>query len=351
MQPDNISHIPVFFIIGRARSGTTLLRSLLDNHPNVIIPPGECPFVSNLFSRYFKKNLELQKMRGKFFNDLRSQPAFGYMNPDIDKLKNEILSNHALSYHSLCKQVYMNYRPVSAKKDILAIGDKNPDYSLFIPRLIRIFPETKFIHIIRDPRSNVLSMMNARYESPVIASLAYRWKYYNREIEKQKITFPERILTVKYEEFVAEPERTLKEICSFLKLKFHQSMFDFYKHKEELLKIYPAEAIEKYHKSLFKPVNDSGAEVWKEGLSQRKIKTIEIVCGRFAEKYGYLCQYSKFTLISCIGVLPGIFYGWLYMVWGEFISALPYSIRMLVIKMMAAIFKPWWKRYPMGKKV
>ena len=47
----NISQIPFFFIIGRPRTGTTLLRSLFDAHPNVQIP-WECQFVLNLYPKY-----------------------------------------------------------------------------------------------------------------------------------------------------------------------------------------------------------------------------------------------------------------------------------------------------------
>jgi hypothetical protein len=127
-------------------------------------------------------------------------------------------------------------------------------------------------------------------------------------------------------------------------------MFDFYKNKKELLKIYPAEAIEKYHKSLFKPVNASSVEAWKDKLSQRKIKIIEVICNRFARKYNYIPQFSKFSLFKYFSVIPGISYGWLYMMWGKFVITLPYTIRMLVINIMAAIFKPWWKRYKIGNQ-
>ncbi len=55
--------IPIFFVVGRPRSGTTLLRTLFDAHPNVLVPP-ECQFIINLYPKYgkvtnwSKKNLE-----------------------------------------------------------------------------------------------------------------------------------------------------------------------------------------------------------------------------------------------------------------------------------------------------
>lgn len=47
----NIADTPFIFIVGRPRSGTTLLRTLYDAHPNVNIPP-ECQFVVNLYGKY-----------------------------------------------------------------------------------------------------------------------------------------------------------------------------------------------------------------------------------------------------------------------------------------------------------
>jgi len=348
MESEDHASVPVFFIVGRARSGTTLLRSILDNHSSVIIPP-ECPFVVNLYSRYHKRKNWTSCTLEKFYNDVIKQPAFDYLNINKDKLRNDILSSPlSILFDGLCRLVYLNYKPATPKENIKLIGDKNPHYSLFIPRLIKIFPEARFLHIIRDPRANVLSMMDVDFESPMLASLAWRWKYYNRTIERQKIKHPECFCTIRYEDLVKEPEKYTHGICSYLGIEFTKSMLDFHKNKEEILKTYPADAIGKYHKSLFLPISDARVDTWKQRLKPRQIKAIDAVTGYFASAYGYQMEYERTSVFQKLYVLPGIFYGWLYMVWGSFISILPFSIKMKVIYLMAVIFKPWWRKYRIG---
>ncbi|NQU34666.1 MAG: sulfotransferase [Bacteroidetes bacterium] len=50
---EQLNKIPFFFVVGRPRSGTTLLRTLFDAHPNVSFPP-ECQFIINLYPKYGK---------------------------------------------------------------------------------------------------------------------------------------------------------------------------------------------------------------------------------------------------------------------------------------------------------
>ena len=65
----------MFFIIGRPRSGTTLLRILFEAHPHVIIPP-ESPFIISLYKKYGKVTSWDEKLIKEFCDDLFRQRYF-----------------------------------------------------------------------------------------------------------------------------------------------------------------------------------------------------------------------------------------------------------------------------------
>jgi hypothetical protein len=274
------------------------------------------------------------------------QAAYGFLHIDEDALFNHLTRpTEGLDFAQACKEVYLHSKPLTEKGNIQLIGDKNPHYSLFIPRLRRTFPEARFIHIIRDPRANVQSMLGVDFESHCPASLSWRWKYYNRKIEIAKSKQPGSFFTITYEKLAAEPRSVIMQICEFLGIDFCEDMLEFHTNKALAEKRFPKDALERYHQNLFEPISTSRTELWKESLTQRQIRTVEAVCGTFARRYGYERSTTGKLTGSRLFALPGMAYGFLYMVWGDLLNLFPYGIRMFVIRSLAVIFRPWWKRY------
>jgi hypothetical protein len=345
MEKNESNPVPVFFIVGRARSGTTLLRTILDNHPAVLIPQ-ECAFVTGLYSKYHSKKRWTKKCLDNFYIDLIHQPSFGYLNINASELRQKILStSESTSYANLCKLVWSSYIPLTQKEKIQLLGDKNIHYALHVKKLKKIFPDARFIHLVRDPRGNIQSLLEVDFESHILSSLAWRWKYYNCKIEKEKKKSPESFLTLRYEDFVSAPESETRKICSFLGIEYYPFLLDFYNNKDDVIKTFPVAALEKYHLSLFHPVNESRKELWKEKLTSRQIKIVEAVCGKYAQQFGYETINKGSLSLYYFLVVPGILYGQLYMVWGIILDSLPFSLRMWIIRVMGKIFKPWWTRY------
>ncbi len=53
--------------------------------------------------------------------------------------------------------------PFSKKDKIIAFGDKNPGYSIYTEKLIKLFPDSKFIYLNRDYRDNFVSLKKSRF--------------------------------------------------------------------------------------------------------------------------------------------------------------------------------------------
>ncbi len=337
--------LPFFFIVGRARSGTTLLRCLLDAHPEINIPL-ECAFVFHMEPKYGKITEWNEQQLISFYHDLVKYPKFHFWSVDKEKLKADLLNCKGNNtYSDICEVVYLNFNSVFPKTDIKLIGDKNPSYSYHIKKLMQLFPEARFIHITRDYRNNIISIINARFETEIYSSLAYRWKYNNLQINKQKNKHPERFYTLRYENLVSQPQFFMKEICHFLDLEFVDEMMNYRSKLDEMLTIYPAELIKLHHKSLLKPINTDNIDDWKHKLTPRKIKICDTVIGSFAEKSGYERMYKKRNLWLYIFCLPGIFYGRLLYVFMNIVNNLPLSLQLKIVHMLARIFNHDWKRF------
>lgn len=335
-----IKDIPLFFIVGRERSGTTLLQVLLDNHPNVVIPT-ESPFIRHLYGRYAHRCQWNERDILGFYHDLLDEPYLSLWRLDKEKLKDDLLSLHEPCFASLCKTVYLNSLSARGKHNVELIGDKNPQYSLYIPQLLRAFPLAKFIFITRDPRDQVMSMMKVNFERKMVASLAYRWKHFNKEIDAHRKKHPQQFCFVKYEDLVQYPDQQLKNICSFLNITFSEEMLDsrsraeFYVNSRSLVK--------EHHQSLLKPIDAGMVYQWKQRMSEADVMMVDAVAGKLAEQLGYQRKYASANLSATFKKFPGVLYGRLYFTFLSAMHSLPYPLRKLLFKRVIMKNFRFWK--------
>lgn len=336
---ENIKNLPFFFVVGRARSGTTLLRYLLEAHPNIIFPQ-EADFIITLANKYQKKTVWKEKHLMEFYNDVIHYPKFQFWHIDEEYLQKTLLKFKGNStYADICKAVYYCFISNNPKKNILWLGDKNPVYSLHLKKLFILFPDSKFIHLCRDVRDNVVSMRKTRFECSFFPTLAYRWGYYVRKISRMQKKFPEKFFHLRYEDLVADTENKLKEICTFLQIPYSNKMPGYYENLRESIHTYPKELLEKYHVSLLEPLNTRQVEKWRNELTKKQIQFIELCAGRSIEKMGYKKENVKMPLYLYIYCLPGLLYGWMQFPVIRFINFLPFTVKTRMVNFVAAIFK------------
>ncbi len=328
---EELNSIPFFFVVGRPRSGTTLLRTLFDAHPNVSFPP-ECQFIINLYPRYGKITQWQEKDLIAFYNDLKQQWLFDTWNMDYDLLKKALLKHTGIySYGNICKVVYKQYSSLFDKKELLFIGDKNPGYAIYTKLLLKVFPEAKFIHIIRDYRDNFVSIKNVDFELPIPSLVAQKWKYFYKKFNKDSISYPSAYFVINYEKLAKEPVKYFSELCKFIGIEYDESVFNFHEKKDDILKQYPPGYIHTYHSSLMEKINTSKIGVWKKQLSKRQAKLMDITIGKIAEKSGYCRAYPNFNLLIYLMALPGRTYAALLYVATIIVDSFPYKLRMLIL--------------------
>jgi hypothetical protein len=335
--------LPVFFIIGRPRSGTTLLRLLFEAHPNVVIPP-ESPFIINLYKKYEKIRFWDDKVIHEFCEDIFKVRYFDKWMTVKEDLLNSLLEEKGdSSFQQMVRKVCLSYTSVFKKEEIKMIGDKNPAYSLYPGRIHKLFPEAKIIHITRDYRDNYLSLTKVNFEVPIVPLVVYRWKFAYRRMQKLKKKYPELVYSIRYEDLATNPEKQFNKICEFLGLDFDPHVLEFYEKKEEVEKLYAdSKEIAVVHKSLFKPISTDRMNLWKTEMTERQVKVADLVAGKTAEKAGYERKYASFNLWLYLWILPTLLYASLMYRLLLLGDHLPYKWRNSLNKRLGIFLKIYW---------
>ena len=301
-----VNKIPIYHIIGAWRSGTTLLSSILDSHPE-LISTHESPFVMRAYARFSKVPVWKEKDVMSFFKVVMQDKYLATVwSIDREVLKKSLLDYVGLkkstSLADLCKIVYLHYHSINPKTEIKGIVDKNPIYSLWSENLMKIYPETKFIALVRDYRDNLISRKKYKFHSFQSNSIyAEWWNKVNHEIISLRAAYPEKVLIINYENLVTNPMEEVSRIANFLELKFKEEMLEFNRNFETNAEQYLSNLKEGLQDrspefqstrmamgaNLFNPINNSRVGVWEKTLSRKEIELIEYICGDVGEALGY----------------------------------------------------------------
>lgn len=194
------SNQPIF-VIGCPGSGTTLLFSMLESHPNLSCG-NETDFLPELSTI----------LEGRYWNKLQD---YGF-----DK---------AYWYKKLADffdSFKMDYAQKHGKRRWV---DKTPSYTSHLDLIHTLFPNCQIVHIIRDGRDVVMSARN-RWGYKTAVKFTYKWReYVSSAREVGKTLSPEQYMEVRYESLVAQPEVVGKEIFNFLQEPWYDDVLKFHK--------------------------------------------------------------------------------------------------------------------------
>ncbi|MDO9510303.1 MAG: sulfotransferase [Bacteroidales bacterium] len=349
-----IQNLPFFFIIGRPRSGTTLLRTLLDAHSFVKVPP-EYPVILKLYNRFGKLKSwsaeDVEAFDAAFRQKLPSEYwKLEYLNIDEIRLKQLLgkLPTDA-KFTDFIKVHYSCYQSVYPTTELKILGDKNPVFATYVKRLMKIFPEARFIFLTRDYRDNFVSVRRFSFEAPIVALQAYRWKYVTRMMLGLKKQFPNRILHIRHEDVIASAPETLSTVCDFLGIEMDMGMLDFYKKKDEVYNMISSAHFDKFHSGLGQPINPSRMGLWEEKLTDNEVKTADAVVGIWAERAGYKRKYTYCSASIILKTIPWQLYGYFLYQLMSFAEFLPPGLRKHFARFLPMLARIWHRYFKKDK--
>lgn len=280
---------PPVFLLGSQRSGTTMLRLMLNNHPSLAIPH-ESAFITIYFRRLKDYgDLAQRENASRLLDDVAKHTLVrrGKLIPDPQA----VLARPIRCYRDFIDAIFQSYADSLGKP---RWGDKTPFYTEDIDVIYRIFPDAKIIHLVRDGRDVVLSQKSIEWMSSNLTRLALDWRWKVTIAHKVGAALGDNFLELRYEDLVNWPEEMLRKICDFIDEPYDPAMLNYSDHAEDVV---PAESL-KWHRNSIRPPDASQLGKWKTGLSKADRVIFEQVAGETLELFQYEREHLTPTLSS-----------------------------------------------------
>ena len=307
---DNIISLPSssisdpVFVHGLSRSGTTLLVTLLDSHPEISMSyelfPGIMEISGKGKSSVTSESIGTHKLLQYLWAIYTSMRIFPrkLRNRNLRVLVSR-LKRSGLTFADFVR-VYLHhyvhemtfdiiYGKLKAIEKFAMLKMKNENKHIWGVKCTdqfksyhELWPEARFINIIRDGRDILASQLNTGNFKPVPAKLAEQWSSTYQEFSDFGDKTGAHIYAYRYEDLVREPSKEIKKICEFLGVQYSDDLSNYY---EKDLTIYQASHISMNR--ITKPMDTSQIGRWKNDLSDEQVNEFESVAGDALKRYGY----------------------------------------------------------------
>jgi len=250
------------FIIGCDRSGTTFLGSLIGAHSQCIVTP-ESQFKVDCYSKEEQTSFDPKKA----FQKIKETKRFKIWDTDISFTEAEY--TNIKNYPDLILKIVEKYNIEKQQKTTAKIWvDHTPINVEYVDLLKKLYPNAKFLHIIRDGRGVAASFKNVTWGPKSMQDIANFWLAklaYGFAYERK---YPQNILSVRYEDILENTENTIKKITDFIGIEYESSMLEanglivpsYTKHQHELVG---------------QKADKSRINAWEKVLSKREIELFE----------------------------------------------------------------------------
>jgi hypothetical protein len=270
---------PHFFVVGADRSGTTLLRLMLNEHPTLSVGPETWFFLD---------------LRRRFSVQQRLNPA------EVDEALRIIVSHERYPHLGVAPADLRSRAETLAEPtigDLFALpgamvaeregaahyGDKTPGYSHCILDLAEAYPEAKFVHIVRDARDVALSLMRVGWYGGTPWRATEHWIDRVGACEQARAQLgSQRMIRLDYADLVLQTDATLRRLCEFLEVAFDERMLSFYETSAEHI---PASKAA-HHRKTTRPPSPQDVDLWKRDADRRLLRYVEGGAARLMRQVG-----------------------------------------------------------------
>lgn len=313
------SEFPMPVIVGVPRSGTTLLRLMLDAHSELAVTheAGFVPLVSNLtnplsrtfYQRYsgsFKdgrwpKLPVKNNLREDFFAVVTTVKNWNDFHVPRETFEQALIQ---LEPFSVTAGLRTFFRLYAARFGKPRWGDKTPFYNQYLETVERILPEAHFIHIIRDGRDAAVSGRGLPFAGKDVETIGKNWSRQIRKTRRQARSC-QRYLEIRYEDLILNTTKVLQEICGFIQLQYEPGMERYHlrapERMNELENTYDDDgkiAVTKEtrlfrHQLTAKPPEPTRIGRWKTAMSADELSRFNKVAGPLLQELGYEKQLKR----------------------------------------------------------
>ena len=254
------------YIGGCMRSGTTLLGAVLGGHSQIICIP-EARFIAETWPDYLRE----QDVR-LAWNRLRRHPQMikQWMFTPEELHTMETGLDQLTDYRSLVEKMVAVYAARSGKSGCAYWVDHTTKNVMRAQVLLEIFPDARFIHIIRDGRAAANSMLKASFGPCTARQAAGKWacEVACNYAVQQILNRPEHFFNIHYEDFITDSEASLRLICRFAGIAYEPEL------AEKQNYAVPANNARSHH-LVGKPPDPARINSWQHELAPAEISIVE----------------------------------------------------------------------------
>lgn len=281
----------MFFIVGSARSGTTLLRMMLNAHPQVAVPP-ESRFIVELYDESDEIVVD------DFLRRLEAHARWQAWDVPIEAVAAELEGAERAPYPEALEACY---RAFARSRNKALYGDKTPRYVEHIDLLHRLWPQGRFVHLVRDGREVALSYADVPFGPKTVAKAARLWgSRVDRGMAAGR-ALPEGLyFELRYERLLEDPEGGVRELSRFLGLDFDPAMLEYGERaKSEML-----ERARRYNPNVIEKI--ARTRSWSEQMPKAQVEIFEAVAGDTLGALGYERRFPRPGLAARVGAVLGL---------------------------------------------
>ena len=264
----------------------------------MLIPP-ECGFIIWLHEKHANWQVSDNNNEARvnsFLKDLLACKKFDTWLLDRAIIEAQIQINKPVTYAELCSVVYSSFG-LAVGKTFVIWGDKNNYYLHHLNKLLSLYKNARFLHLVRDGRDVACSyreVMAIKSNSPFapvlktgIVDIALEWSNNVMKIDAFLSSMPrEAAMTIRYEDLVSTPLSIVMNICEWLGIPFEPDMLNFH-HQNKIKKLEPDLTMEWKTRTL-QPISDDTVGRYADLLSSEEQKAFLAVAAIALHQFSYV---------------------------------------------------------------
>jgi Sulfotransferase family len=269
------------------RSGTTLLRSLLNNHPEIAVP-GETDFVMPIWlARESYGNLRDPANRRRIGEWIFMEDGHGGRRLRAGGIGREEAVERVVASPPTLGSIFSTcFRIYAEAHGKPRWGDKRPKYVHHVRAMFDLFPDAQFVNLIRDPRGAVSSLITLGWypEKVAVPSAASAWEASIRNLDRRAGALrPDQLLDIRFEDMALDPAASLRRVCSFAGLRDDDEAIEQMIARENV-----GNLRQDRHWRIREPISSAPVDAWRKRLRTRDVALVEHVTRPYMERFGYV---------------------------------------------------------------
>ena len=289
------------FICGHPKSGTSLILTLLDSHPQLIVYPEESHFFRRFNDQAVDLEIEDEKLLAQelilhiftWNQDAPPPSQAGFPDRDYSNVDYErvcaafaqFLVDSGNEHHQVLSSAILAYGEVTRQLSPLSRRwvEKTPYNENFAEDIFSWWPEAKCIHVMRDPRDNYTSYRRKQPDWSA-TSFARSWHQSAQAGWRNQEHYGEdRYLIMRYEDLLEQPEQSIAAICKFLCISDDPIL----RRPTRSGQIWGGNSM---FDERFDGISRNPIGRYKDRLSQEDIATLEAALFPDMERFGYVLE-------------------------------------------------------------